>query len=147
MTNPASMKDWPWEKRAELYQKAFARYGKGAQFLMAIEEMAELTKAILKLTRAGGNPAMLVVDVLAELADVEIMLEQLRLCFGNMTQTMRERNERMPDIGVDSIKAKKLERLQVRLETVRCPECNDGLAAMGCERCGGTGRVPPEAET
>ena len=59
----------------ELYIKAVAKWGVPAQLLMAIEEMSELTKEILKFLRKKES------NIIEELVDVEIMLEQLKLIF------------------------------------------------------------------
>lgn len=70
-------------------QKAITVYGKAAQSDMMIEEMSELTKALLKLRRLPererGSLAhrMLLLDIREEMADVQIMLDQMRLIYGN----------------------------------------------------------------
>lgn len=61
-----------------LYEMAIKTYGMQAQIDVAIEEMAELTKALLKTRRVGGGS---IYNVAEEIADVEIMLEQLKLIF------------------------------------------------------------------
>lgn len=54
------------------------KYGEEAQTRMAIEEMSELTKEICKHFRGNDN-----LDRIAEeMADVEIMLDQLKMMFG-----------------------------------------------------------------
>lgn len=59
----------------ELYRSAVAKWGKQLQIDRAIEEMAELTAA---LVRDGmGRQA----NVAEEIADVRIMLEQLEVIF------------------------------------------------------------------
>lgn len=58
-----------------LYKKAIAKWGNQFQIIMILEEMAELQKALIKLMRADEGP---ISDVLEEVADLEIMLEQLR---------------------------------------------------------------------
>jgi len=61
-------------KRTDLYERAINHYGSEAQMTMAIEEMSELTKEICKTFRGSYNEENLV----DEIADVEIMLEQLK---------------------------------------------------------------------
>lgn len=61
-------------KRNELYEKAVEKYGLQAQSLIAIEEMTELSKVILKGFRNEINKE----ELTDEIADVEIMLEQLK---------------------------------------------------------------------
>lgn len=47
---------------------------------MAIEEMAELTQALCKVKRAWSEEA--IASIIEEMADVQIMLDQLRLIYG-----------------------------------------------------------------
>ena len=61
----------------EIYQQAIETYGKDAQLKMAIEEMAELTQAICKSFRGKDN----LDNIIEEIADVEIMLAQLKIIF------------------------------------------------------------------
>ena len=58
-------------------------YGIENQFTIAIEEMAELTKEICKSNRENSNPLELNLHLLGELADVEIMVKQLRFLLPN----------------------------------------------------------------
>lgn len=57
---------------------ALEHYGNGPQVDMAIEEMSELTKELLKDRRGKENRS----DIAMEMADVYIMLEQLKFIFG-----------------------------------------------------------------
>lgn len=82
----------------DVMQTAVVTYGKAPQLIVAVEEMSELTKEISKELRGSGKP-----DHMAEeMADVEIMLAQLRLMFEN-------------DRNVDLWKMEKLSRLRERL--------------------------------
>ena len=54
-------------------------YGTRAQQDIAIEELAELQKAILKHRRYGNKETEQ--DIIDEIADVEIMLEQLKIIY------------------------------------------------------------------
>ena len=67
-----------YEERKAVYEKALQMWGAGAQIIMAIEEMSELTKELCKHFRDRQN----VEDIADEIADVTIMMEQLRLIFG-----------------------------------------------------------------
>lgn len=61
------------------FQAAFERFGEPHQLLVAFEEMAELTKAIskaIRYSREGHKTA-----ITEEIADVEIMLEQVKMIF------------------------------------------------------------------
>lgn len=66
------------KERQQILQSAIDTYGPEHQVDMAIEEMAELIKALLKMRRPGGQCR----DVLEEMADVQIMLDQLKLIYG-----------------------------------------------------------------
>jgi NTP pyrophosphatase (non-canonical NTP hydrolase) len=64
-------------KETEVLQEALDTYGIDKQLDIAIEEMAELTKAIIK-HRRYNNP-MTLDNLCEETADVAIMLEQIFL--------------------------------------------------------------------
>lgn len=61
-------------KRTELYKRVVNTYGITAQDLVAVEEMTELSKVILKSKRGEMNTQ----ELIDEISDVEIMLEQLK---------------------------------------------------------------------
>lgn len=62
-----------------IYQRALKTWGKEPQMLQVIEEMSELTKEILKNVNRGKDN---ISELVEETADVEIMLEQLKCCYG-----------------------------------------------------------------
>lgn len=64
-------------KREEIYKKAIQKYGKELQIDVAIEEMAELTKELVKDIRGKG----IINHIIEEMADVHIMLEQLTIIY------------------------------------------------------------------
>ena len=67
-----------YEDRKKIYQAALRKWGADLQTMMAVEEMSELTKEICKIKRGKMD-----LDALAdEIADVTIMLEQLREIYG-----------------------------------------------------------------
>lgn len=67
-----------YEDRKKVYQAALNKWGVDLQTMMAVEEMSELTKEICKIKRGKMD-----LDALAdEIADVTIMLEQLREIYG-----------------------------------------------------------------
>ncbi len=58
--------------------RALRTWGKEPQMMQVIEEMSELIKEILKnINRKKDNKA----ELIEETADVEIMLEQLKICY------------------------------------------------------------------
>lgn len=61
------------------YKEAIELYGQNIQMLIAIEEMAELTKELVKFQRGEVS----IEKITSEMADVKIMLEQLETMFGN----------------------------------------------------------------
>lgn len=87
-------------------EKAIETYGKENQVDVAIEEMSELTKALTKMNRClrsgKGDYNYFRVAIAEEIADVEVMLEQLKMIY-NCTE------------AVMGIKALKMTRLEARL--------------------------------
>ena len=53
-------------------------YGLDAQINQSMEEMAELIQALNKFRRSNGTKPLILNDVIEEIADVEIMLDQLK---------------------------------------------------------------------
>src|SRR5690554_2897497 len=88
-------------EKEELYNEAWRLWGRDMQLDILIEEMAELTQAIIKNRR---NNMTWNYEVLEEIADVKICLEQI---------DTRLKGYRF-DI-VEEIKARKLVRLEERL--------------------------------
>lgn len=89
----------------EIYQKAMAKFGNENQVIKTIEELSELQKALCKMILYCNNEIIemriveLEKNILEEMADVEIMVNQLKFIFGS-TETF------------ESIKQAKLKRLQ-----------------------------------
>lgn len=80
--------------KPDVLQWAIEKYGDEKQIDVAIEEMAELIKALLKHRRASYNPeakdcAILQDNIAEEMADVYIMLAQLIMIFRNSNQVQR----------------------------------------------------------
>lgn len=70
------------EERDKVFRNCICTYGPNKQIDVAIEEMSELIKALLKWRRAGGagmtEARACIVD---ELADVRIMVRQMEILF------------------------------------------------------------------
>jgi NTP pyrophosphatase (non-canonical NTP hydrolase) len=81
-----------------IYARALAHYGSRSQIDQTIEECAELIVALRHHMRGRAKEA----QVIEELADVQIMLEQMRFLFG--------------EADVDEVKREKLARLEKRME-------------------------------
>lgn len=84
-----------------ILEKAITHYGPEMQKTVAIEEMSELIKEICKDRRGENN----FINLAEEIADVEIMLEQLKMIYSI-------------DKLVEVQKQKKLNRLQERLNNI-----------------------------
>lgn len=91
-------------------RKVVEKFGIDIQQIVAMEELGELIQAISKIARWECNQSEDVetlleyIDNLAEeIADVEIMLEQLKQCYGCHIQA-------------DDYKRRKLEKLKSMLE-------------------------------
>lgn len=90
-------------ERSALLQRAVDTWGRFAQVDMMIEEMSELTKALLKERRVPPTPVSelenAITNIREEMADVQIVLDQMKLIYGDPKD----------------IEAKKLDRLAERL--------------------------------
>lgn len=84
----------------EICTEAVEKYGQTLQLVVAIEEMAELTKELCKSIRTSIENR--IAGVTEETADVEIVLEQLKIIYGNRAE-------------VDDMRDQKLQRLQRRI--------------------------------
>ncbi len=119
----------------EILLDALEHYGERAQVDMMLEEMAELSKALLKLRRAQKfrepGQRLLMEDVAEEIADVQIVLDQMKLLFPGRETWMQ----------------KKLQRLEERIEKERTKgaverrDAGDRAAAAGGD--GPAVRRPP----
>lgn len=81
---------------------AVQTWGAEAQQQMMVEEMSELTKALCKLYRAKteADAEKAIGNIREEMADVQIMLDQMKILFG----------------GIEDYEREKLDRLEKRLE-------------------------------
>lgn len=82
-----------------ILQRAITKWGEEAQTKMVLEEMSELQKEICKRWRGKDNTR----EIAEEIADVEIMLDQLKLMLGI-------------EYHVSQYREQKLQRLWQRLE-------------------------------
>ena len=87
----------PEQAEMALYEQAVTRFGEEHQIVIAIEEMSELTKALAKYLRYGGNPDILA-SIQEERADVEIMLNQLHVIFGDCSQQECEKLDHLREL-------------------------------------------------
>lgn len=83
----------------ETCRAALAAFGRDSQMMVAIEEMSELTKELCKNSRGQENTT----HIAEEIADVEIMLCQMKMLFDCEGQ-------------VETFRRYKLERLEKRIK-------------------------------
>ena len=90
------------KEEPSLYELAVAKFGLESQILMAIEEMSELTKALLKLIRyvdySHGDSKTIMESINEERADVTIMLKQLEAAFGKNDKMMEKKLAHLKEI-------------------------------------------------
>ena len=85
-----------------IYQKAIEKWGQRGQLDMALEESIELSLAIRKFIRNGNDKTF--EDLASEIADVEIMLGQIKFMYPEIEEKIQQQKEF------------KLERLSKRLD-------------------------------
>ncbi len=100
----------------KIFSTALALWGEQLQLDMLVEECAELIQAVTKLHRSKGS----YIHLWEEIADVEIMIDQMRLHFS--------------DQMIDHERKKKLERLEERItEKLKGQEDSWPLAKLWME--------------
>ena len=73
------------DEKVEILMRAIEKYGDKAQILQSIEAMSELTKELLKnVNRNSEN----VNEIIEEIADVQIMIIQLIMIYGEKDSEM-----------------------------------------------------------
>lgn len=82
----------------EIFRSALDKYGADAQTVMVFEEMSELQKELCKHARGKEN----VEQIAEEIADVQIMLEQM-IILHNCSDAVKE------------YRRSKIERLKIRV--------------------------------
>lgn len=85
-----------------IFKQALNTYGLGMQTVMLCEECAELTKASTKLLR-NGDSKELVIALTEEMADVLIMIEQMKIAY------------QIKDVDVEVLMNRKIIRLKETL--------------------------------
>ena len=115
------------EKAREICAAAVETYGFEDQMLQAIEELSELQRAITRVIKAPADRD----NLHEEVADVEIMLMQLRTIFD--------------EDEIDDWKESKLERL-ARMVGVEIGEGDENEHLSGGADEGGRERAPEQIE-
>lgn len=104
MTGMAETREWlkeyeqgglPVMRKPEVLKAAISTYGKEAQIDMAIEEMSELTKALLKQRRSKGKTTdieqgKLRSNIIEEAADVLIVVAQILIIYDRDNECQAE---------------------------------------------------------
>lgn len=87
------------DKSKNILRQAIKKYGEKTRKIHTIEEMTELGKEICKDIRERGN----IENITEEIADVEIMIAQLKMVYDVETQ-------------VEEVKAEKIAALETRIQ-------------------------------
>lgn len=74
--------------------QAIVEYGQDAQTDMMIEEMSELAKALLKHRRYPDDEGT-IDNIREEMADVQIMLDQMQIIYGDDSQYRAQKLHRL----------------------------------------------------
>lgn len=85
----------PEQREMAIYEAAVEKWGRRAQIQKAVEEMAELTQALMKLyfleEFGTGDRNDIIENIDMERADVQILLNQLHIIFGDNSAAECER--------------------------------------------------------
>jgi NTP pyrophosphatase (non-canonical NTP hydrolase) len=95
----AKIKDLVRTGSPELYKRCLGKWGRGSQMTMLIEECSELITIVARLLRGREN---VINNLVEEIADVEIMIEQIKYIY-NINELVLVEKDR------------KLERLEKRI--------------------------------
>jgi hypothetical protein len=74
-------------QKRDIFERCLSTWGKTAQICMVFEEMAELQKELCKNLRGRENTP----EILDEIADVTILIEQMKILFGISDEILQER--------------------------------------------------------
>ena len=89
------------KEKIKILKMATEKWGKNTQILMALEEMAELSKELLKnMNRNSDNKN----NITEEMADVYILLEQLKTIYGILED------------DINNIVEEKINKLEIKLK-------------------------------
>ena len=84
------------ERQEKVLRAAIDAFGPDAQMKMLLEEMSELQKEICKHWRGEDN----VLHIAEEVADVEIMLEQIKMIFDIDPDVEAQRNYKVSRLKI-----------------------------------------------
>lgn len=104
----------------DVFKDAIEEFGEAAQVTMVFEEMAELQKELCKWMR-NGNSVELTHNIAEEIADVEIMLDQMKLIFGCALLSLSYRREKVARLAgrIEKIKKDRADEAEEKNESHR----------------------------
>lgn len=106
----------------EIYRAAIEKYGDNHQMMMCIEEMSELTKELCKNIRGRNNKE----QIAEEIADVQIMLEQMKILFDCETVVCFWTDEKLQRLKKIMENKKRKENDICGVTKSPCSKCNPG---------------------
>ena len=68
--------------KKQVYEQLIEKFGAENQILKCVEELNELGQVLCKLKSKSEKKALVIKNIIEEIADVEIMLEQIKLILG-----------------------------------------------------------------
>lgn len=124
----------------EICKQALDLYGKKAQICMVFEEMAELQKELCKYLRESE----IIGNITEEIADVEIMLEQMKLLFDIEKEVEEEKKYKLKRLE-ERLKEKEIQRCRVCGCTYYTP-CEGGCYWVEEDLCSKCAEIIREQE-
>ncbi len=94
------------QRETDVFKAAIEEFGEAAQVTMVFEEMAELQKELCKWMR-NGESVEATHHIAEEIADVEIMLDQMKLIFDCVGLSQGYRREKVARLAGRIEKIKK----------------------------------------
>lgn len=118
------------QHETDVFKDAIKEFGDAAQVTMVFEEMAELQKELCKWIR-NGNSVELTHNIAEEIADVEIMLDQMKLFFGCALLSLNYRREKVARLAgrIEKIKKDRADEADGKNESQRQTQETNGCPA------------------
>lgn len=118
------------QRQNSIFKDAIEEFGEAAQVTMVFEEMAELQKELCKWLR-NGNSVELTHNIAEEIADVEIMLAQMKLLFDNRGLVLSYRREKTARLAgrIEKIKKDRADEAEEKNESQRQTQEANGCPA------------------
>lgn len=118
------------QHETDVFKDAIKEFGEAAQVTMVFEEMAELQKELCKWLR-GNTDAAERYRIAEEIADVEIMLAQMKLLFDNRGLVLSYRREKTARLAgrIEKIKKNRADEADGKNESQRQTQETNGCPA------------------